>query len=345
MSVKRKPNSISSDSKSQNILLVGDSRAETKSEFIRQRKTQKISKPNKNAVADISHKKSSGGNNWAKFVEILQHEKGNQPAKKPSNNNLVQRRNKLFGGKRGLSSKLPNNIKPDIDTNEVQFKTLIKNVGEINVSKPMQEKNVHATNNRSETSKPVLTKHIALDCEMVGVEIGVNKSMLARISLVNSHGDCIYDKFVKPTEPVLDYRTRFSGVRSKDLKNATDFKIVQNEVADLLKGRILVGHALKNDLKVLYLSHPRHSIRDTSKFKKFREGKTPSLKKLSKQYLGVTIQVGEHNSVQDALATMQLYNMFKKEWESSIFSQRNQVKKSEKNKPQQKTPEKSYEVV
>lgn len=29
-----------------------------------------------------------------------------------------------------------------------------------------------------------------------------------------------------------------------------DFKTVQKEVADILKGRILVGHALRNDLKV-----------------------------------------------------------------------------------------------
>lgn len=29
-----------------------------------------------------------------------------------------------------------------------------------------------------------------------------------------------------------------------------DFKTVQKEVADILNGRILVGHALRNDLKV-----------------------------------------------------------------------------------------------
>lgn len=29
-----------------------------------------------------------------------------------------------------------------------------------------------------------------------------------------------------------------------------DFKTVQKEVTDILKGRILVGHALRNDLKV-----------------------------------------------------------------------------------------------
>lgn len=34
------------------------------------------------------------------------------------------------------------------------------------------------------------------------------------------------------------------------LSVAKDFRIVQKEVSELLKDRILVGHALRNDLKV-----------------------------------------------------------------------------------------------
>jgi RNA exonuclease 4 len=34
-----------------------------------------------------------------------------------------------------------------------------------------------------------------------------------------------------------------------------DFKVVQQRVADLLKDRILVGHALHNDMKVCKLMH------------------------------------------------------------------------------------------
>jgi len=53
-------------------------------------------------------------------------------------------------------------------------------------------------------------------------------------------------------------------------------------------------------LQVLFLNHPRKSIRDTSKFKPFRQlfrGGTPSLKKLSRKLLSVEVQHGEHNSV------------------------------------------------
>ena len=96
-------------------------------------------------------------------------------------------------------------------------------------------------------------------------------------------------------------------------------------MSDLLQGRVLVGHSIKNDLKVLFLTHPKKMIRDTSVYKPFRaafNGKTPSLKNLSARMLGVTVQEGEHSSVQDAQATMRLYTMFKKDWEREIVNQR-----------------------
>ena len=42
------------------------------------------------------------------------------------------------------------------------------------------------------------------------VGIGEKKeSVIARVSLVNQYGKCVYDKYVKPSEPVTDYRTKF----------------------------------------------------------------------------------------------------------------------------------------
>lgn len=58
-----------------------------------------------------------------------------------------------------------------------------------------------------------------MDCEMVGVGDKGEEDMLARVSVVNQHGQCLYDKFVKPVENVVDYRTKFSGVRPEDLED------------------------------------------------------------------------------------------------------------------------------
>ena len=58
--------------------------------------------------------------------------------------------------------------------------------------------------NRRET--PV----VALDCEMVGVEM--NQDALARVSIVNYYGHVLMDKYVRPIKRVTDFRTWVSGV-------------------------------------------------------------------------------------------------------------------------------------
>jgi len=165
-------------------------------------------------------------------------------------------------------------------------------------------------------------------------------SLLARVSLVSFALEPIYDAYVLPPAGVTvsDYRTRWSGItpahldparaRSADAAvralAARPFAQVQREVAALLDGRVLVGHALSNDLAVLGLSHPRAALRDTARHAAFRarlapvdaEGnvvgrlKAPSLKRLTKEVLGWEIQADEragHSSVEDARAAMALY--------------------------------------
>lgn len=255
----------------------------------------------KNLYADITHK-NNGVNNWSKFKEL--ELKSKSPLNKLVTNNTLRLQ------KVALGKPVDNGGK-----DRAKYKVSIPN-----------------------RVKSYLAKCVAIDCEMVGVDEGGKNDMLARVSLVNGFGDCIYDKFVKPMEPVVDYRTYVSGVRPKDLENGEDFKVVQKEVSDILKGKKLIGHALKNDLKVLFLSHPKWAIRDTSRYHKFREGckSTPALKKLVEKYLGVKIQEGEHNSVEDANAAMQLYLMHRKDWEEELKRKHSGFHKSMKHRPVEK---------
>ncbi|PIA35064.1 hypothetical protein AQUCO_03600015v1 [Aquilegia coerulea] len=164
-----------------------------------------------------------------------------------------------------------------------------------------------------------LTDALAMDCEMVGVSSEGNKSALGRVTLVNAWGNIVYDEFVRPMERIVDFRTAISGIRPRDLKKAKDFHTVQMKVADLLKGRKLVGHAIHNDLKALLLSHPRNDIRDTSEYRLFlKEGRKRALKSLAAEFLGAKIQHGEHCPVEDARAAMLLYQKNQRQWEGSI---------------------------
>ena len=146
-----------------------------------------------------------------------------------------------------------------------------------------------------------------------------NDSALARVSIVNFHGHQLYDSFVLPKELVTDYRTFVSGITPELLRSARTFEAIQIDVAKLLDGRILIGHSVKSDLNALLLGHPKRDIRDTSRYPGFRQysaGKTPGLKKLAKEVLGVDIQGGEHSSIEDARATMLLFRREKDGFES-----------------------------
>lgn len=158
-------------------------------------------------------------------------------------------------------------------------------------------------------------KYVALDCEMVGTGPPPHHDhVLARASMVNFHGEQIYDSYVLPPDSIKieDYRTHVSGIKAEHLKPgyARPFAQVQKDISFLLDGRLLIGHALRNDLQVLMLSHPQRDIRDTFRHPKFREenyGKPPSLRNLAEKELGMKIQMGEHSSVEDARATMMIF--------------------------------------
>ena len=187
-----------------------------------------------------------------------------------------------------------------------------------NVSLPTTETKEDRINEGLSTTAEA-GKYVAVDCEMVGVGPKPDEeSALARISIVNFHGDQLYDSFVQTKEPVTDYRTHVSGITNKLLQGARTLETVQADVAKLLDSKVLVGHALRNDLDALLLSHPKRDIRDTSKHPAFRQlaaGQTPSLKKLARQVLGVDIQVGEHSSIEDARAAMLLFRREKENFE------------------------------
>lgn len=181
-------------------------------------------------------------------------------------------------------------------------------------------------------------KYVGLDCEMVGIGSDGKQSALARCSLVDFDGNTIYDEFVRPPAFVTDFRTKWSGIRKHDLRHghAISLQECQSAVAKLLKGKILVGHALSNDLDALLLSHPRRMIRDTARYKPLmrphgksrRKLRPRALKDLTAQFLKTQIQGGEHDSSEDARAAMYIYRMHREEWEQYLLRPRHALKPS-----------------
>ena len=150
----------------------------------------------------------------------------------------------------------------------------------------------------------------AVDCEMVETAEGI---ALARISVIDESLQCILDTFVKPDLPVLDYKTKYSGIDEESLSAVTTtLADVKDKLISLLPSQcILIGHSLENDLHAIKLIHPY--VVDTSLL--FTHKATPfsklSLRNITKKLLDWDIQCDPngHNSVEDATACMKLMQL------------------------------------
>ena len=175
------------------------------------------------------------------------------------------------------------------------------------------------------STNPLSGELVALDCEMVGTCTG---SALAQCSILSYNGEKLFHAYVRPSRPIIHYRTKWSGIRPWHMKWAVPHDKAVAEIRKILEGKILIGHDLTHDLTVIGITWPKDRVRDTVFFKPLRTlaglefNQNPSLKKLSRRLLGREIQAGCHNSLEDATAALDLYRKHERLWESSLVEQK-----------------------
>eukprot|EP00903_Cladosiphon_okamuranus_P005818 g5761.t1 len=157
-----------------------------------------------------------------------------------------------------------------------------------------------------------LPQVVALDCEMCMSEDPLSKERngkeLLRLSIVRGEdGEKLMDTLVRPSNPVVDWRTDIHGVGPQHMEGVVfTHRHAQVAISRICcKNTVIIGHALNNDLAALRMSHDR--VVDTSFLfegsdKKFS---TPSLKDVVRAALGRDIQHGCHDSVTDAKSTLE----------------------------------------
>ncbi|KIP11431.1 hypothetical protein PHLGIDRAFT_63797, partial [Phlebiopsis gigantea 11061_1 CR5-6] len=148
--------------------------------------------------------------------------------------------------------------------------------------------------------------------------------MVARVTLTDYRGFVIYDSYVRPTSPVTDYRTAETGLTAQHIASAPPFPEVQQRVATMLRGKILIGYGLWEFLSVMGLSHPAIDTRDAALFLPFRRSlhyrsnvQVP-LVTLVNRFMGRNIGLHGDFPVEHARAALDLFRSCEQVWEGVI---------------------------
>ncbi|KAI0703565.1 hypothetical protein BC835DRAFT_1404068 [Cytidiella melzeri] len=173
-------------------------------------------------------------------------------------------------------------------------------------------------------SIPSPDQFLSVSCLVVGVGTGGGTSMVARVSVVNYRGHVVMDTYVQPLMHVTDYRTAITGIEPRHLSsaNARPFAEVQQDVANLLREKVVVGYTLWNDLSVLGVPHPGVATRDVALYRPFRtalqSNQVIGLPTLMWRLMRRRVQEGTLDSVENARAALDLYRSQASEWETVI---------------------------
>ncbi|MFN3461011.1 MAG: exonuclease domain-containing protein [Oceanibaculum sp.] len=104
---------------------------------------------------------------------------------------------------------------------------------------------------------------VSLDCETTGLNVATDRVVSA--AGIVMHGPRLYrhlayDRLVNPGVPVPASSTAIHGITDAMVADAPPISLVLADLAELLRGRVVIGHNISFDLAVLRAEAARHGV-------------------------------------------------------------------------------------
>lgn len=159
-----------------------------------------------------------------------------------------------------------------------------------------------------------------------------DRNALGRVSVLRGsgpeEGEPFIDDYVIVNEEIVDYVTRFSGIEEGDLDPRISrhapihLKVAYKKLWLLLNlGCVFIGHGLYNDFRSVNIHVPESQFIDTSKL--FQKGEyTLKLSFIAGHLLKEEIQIGNHDSIEDARAALSLYRKYQEFMVRGVLEQK-----------------------
>jgi DNA polymerase III epsilon subunit family exonuclease len=183
------------------------------------------------------------------------------------------------------------------------------------------------TNNLKKNEPWRHSEFIVLDLEGTGFQHKEKEGIVEVAALHISNGkilDKFYYQMINPEIEIPPMVSRIHGLKNKDLLDKPTFSQIENDLFNLLQGKILAGHHVIVDYKLLKLKMPNYEpslVIDTKKISKhfWRDERKHGLDNLIERFgiqdalVNLPIKRERHSAYYDAFATAKIFIKMMKE--------------------------------
>lgn len=106
---------------------------------------------------------------------------------------------------------------------------------------------------------------VFIDCEMANFmqADGNQASQVIALTILTYEGKILFSKYMKPNAQIQDPGTAIHGIRLDEIMTAIPVDKIRNCIERLLKDKVIIGFAVRNDINVKKFRHQFFLLKKT----------------------------------------------------------------------------------